>query len=78
MLRFLEVLEPLVDGRALAAPVEHEDASALLGNVARERRAYEIDYGEVQLGKELARGAYGSGARRARDAAQVPFAAPPR
>ena len=78
MLRFLEVLESLEDGHVITAPIEQEDASALLGNVARERRAYEIDYGEVQLGKELARGAYGSGARRARDAAQVPFAAPPR
>ena len=63
MLRFLEVLESLEDGRVITAPIEQEDASALLGSVPRRRRAYEIDSDEVQLGKELARGAYGAGTR---------------
>ena len=63
MLRFVEVLESVEGGRVITAPVEQEDASALLGGVPRQRRAYEISFDEVQLGKELARGAYGAGKR---------------
>ena len=57
----IDVIDKVVRSRALALPSAREGADALRkGAASRVKRPYEIEFGELDVGKELARGAFGA------------------
>ena len=61
MAEIIDVIDKVVRSRALALPSAREGADALRkGAASRVKRPYEIEFGELDVGKELARGAFGA------------------
>ena len=57
LLRFLTTIERVLEAHPPALPVAVDDASSLIAGEARERRPYEIEFEELRMKKEVARGA---------------------
>jgi len=60
LLRILTAIERVLEAHPPALPVAVDDASSLIAGEARERRPYEIEFEELHMDKEVARGANGA------------------
>ena len=60
LLRILTTIERVLEAHPPALPVAVDDASSLIAGEARERRSYEIEFEELHMDKEVARGANGA------------------